>query len=402
MATPPLRLREQSLSFKEENLRSFLTANSFQSIDPCLQGAFVSALEQFPIRFLILDDSGSMGETDGHRLRKLPDNSFAMQSCSRWEELGLGARFLIDFLQKGSAPCEIRLLNGLTQPIRIGMGGPKAQEDQSIAKLLACFNASPRGGTPLCQHVGSIVEEIRSIQDQLLARNEKALVIIATDGESSDGDLSTAMKPLERLPVHVVVRLCTNNDSIMSYWEKIDSAVELELDILDDVEGEAREVELVNPWLAYNNQLHLLRTLGHISKDLDLLDERALSPAQLRGCLSVILGCALPDPLSGWPAFASAVENAMRDHVRVWSPTSKSARPVVDLDTLARAYSSLSGAIPLPPRVMTALTKSPLALVQNVVKTVTASPFLMLIIALFFAIFIASLFGGNSVKYRPR
>ena len=40
------------------------------------------------------------------------------------------------------------------------------------------------------------------------------MLIIATDGESSDGSLAAAMKPLEQLPVSVVVRLCTNDDKV--------------------------------------------------------------------------------------------------------------------------------------------------------------------------------------------
>ena len=44
---------------------------------------------------------------------------------------------------------------------------------------------------------------------QLRERKQVAAVVIFTDGESSDGDMAQAMKPLESLPVWVVVRLCT-------------------------------------------------------------------------------------------------------------------------------------------------------------------------------------------------
>lgn len=56
---------------------------------------------------------------------------------------------------------------------------------------------------------------IASIQENeaiLRANGQKACVIIATDGESSDGDIAEAMRPLERLPCWVVVRLCTSDD----------------------------------------------------------------------------------------------------------------------------------------------------------------------------------------------
>ena len=34
-------------------------------------------------------------------------------------------------------------------------------------------------------------------------------MIIATDGEASDGEVAKALKPLDRLPVLLILRLCT-------------------------------------------------------------------------------------------------------------------------------------------------------------------------------------------------
>jgi len=67
-------------------------------------------------------------------------------------------------------------------------------------------------GTPLCHHIREIIEEIRSIEDSLRRNNQMACVIIATDGESTDGDVAEALKPLEHLPCFVVVRLCTHDE----------------------------------------------------------------------------------------------------------------------------------------------------------------------------------------------
>jgi len=63
------------------------------------------------------------------------------------------------------------------------------------------------------------------------------LSVIATDGESTDGNLADAMKPLEELPVWVVIRLCTDEDSVVEYWNNIDSQLELDMDVLDDLNG---------------------------------------------------------------------------------------------------------------------------------------------------------------------
>ena len=41
-----------------------------------------------------------------------------------------------------------------------------------------------------------------------------------SDGAATDGDVSEAMKPLQNLPVWVVVRLCTDDDSVVQYWNR--------------------------------------------------------------------------------------------------------------------------------------------------------------------------------------
>lgn len=66
-------------------------------------------------------------------------------------------------------------------------------------------------GTPLCRHIREIIAELQTMEASLRKSGQRACVIIATDGESSDGDIASAMKPLEHLPCFVVVRLCTND-----------------------------------------------------------------------------------------------------------------------------------------------------------------------------------------------
>ena len=50
------------------------------------------------------------------------------------------------------------------------------------------------------------------------------------------------MRPLQQLPVWVVIRLCTNEDRMVEYWNNIDSAIELNMDVIDDPLGEATEI----------------------------------------------------------------------------------------------------------------------------------------------------------------
>ena len=43
------------------------------------------------------------------------------------------------------------------------------------------------------------------------------------------------MRQLENLPVWVVVRLCTDEDKMVNYWNNVDSEVELNMDVIDDM-----------------------------------------------------------------------------------------------------------------------------------------------------------------------
>ena len=60
--------------------------------------------------------------------------------------------------------------------------------------------------------------------------------VIASDGEATDGDIAAALRPLRDLPAWVVVRLCTDDDRVVQYWNEIDEDLELDMDVLDRVE----------------------------------------------------------------------------------------------------------------------------------------------------------------------
>jgi len=89
-------------------------------------------------------------------------------------------------------PSEFRLLNG-ADPVVVGL-----EEDQgeSMNFLREALSESPAGPTPLCTHIQAVVQCILSVEKELRANNQKAVVIIATDGESSDGNVAEALKPL--------------------------------------------------------------------------------------------------------------------------------------------------------------------------------------------------------------
>lgn len=187
-------------------------------------------------------------------------------------------RFHVGLAQAALAPSEFRLLNG-NGPLRLGFSHA---DGAIVAVLNEAFDQQPTGGTPLCRHINEIVGEIREVAPQLRAAGQRACIIIATDGEASDGDVAEALRPLKDLPCWLILRLCTNDEHVVEYWNQVDQMLELNMDVLDDLAGEGKEIKGFNPWLSYTEPLQRMREFGVSLKEFDLLDEALLSFEHMR------------------------------------------------------------------------------------------------------------------------
>ena len=111
-------------------------------------------------------------------------------------------KFHVELSRSASAISEIRTLNN-EEPMLIGT----ATDD--LDRLSAFMRTRPNGlmggGTPLCRHIKEIIQKVERIAPELTMKGQKACLVIVTDGEASDGDLMETMKPLEDLPVWIVV-----------------------------------------------------------------------------------------------------------------------------------------------------------------------------------------------------
>lgn len=116
--------------------------------------------------------------------------------------------FLAEISEAYKVPSEFRLLNG-ADPVVVGLD----DGNDSFQFLQDALAESPAGPTPLCTHIASVVEAITSIADELRANGQKAAVIIATDGESSDGNVADALRPL------------TNVSHLLLLWTECSNAV---------------------------------------------------------------------------------------------------------------------------------------------------------------------------------
>jgi len=305
-------INEQELATEDLSLRCEGSRRLFLSSLGLMQGIqneIIHSLEAFPVRHFVLDNSGSMTKCDG-RMHVTSGTNEGFARCSRWKELLQSVQWLGDMSIGLAAPTSFKLINPCEGMTDISLGhGDVEQEKARLARLTS---SSPNGRTPICKAIEKVVASISKVAPELRRNGQRAMVEIATDGVSTDGDLAAALKPLEQLPVWVIVRLCTDEQPVIDYWDGIDTQLELDLDVLDDLQGEAEQIKAVNPFVVYCEQLHRLREWGSHNKLLDLIDEASFSPAQAAEMVGLVLGKGaagdLPPPFLDLDGFIAGVE----------------------------------------------------------------------------------------------
>lgn len=316
---------------KELDTRRFLTAHHWPQ---GLQDVVVRGLKRFPLRFVIVDDSGSMLEPDGSMLVKSAAG-YNIVPASRWEELRSALKFHIDLVMNSGTQAEFRFLNA-ANPVLVS---PENPDSPNIIKAL--LEDGPGGGTPLCAVIRKVIISLQAHEATLKAAGQRACIIIATDGLSSDGDIIEAMAPLQQLPCWIVVRLCTNEESIVQYWSEIDKKLELEIDVLDDLRGEAQEIRAKNPWFHYGEALHRVREFGIPVKEVDLLDERSLVGTQARVIAHTIYGGNLdsyPHPDADPNGFVAFVRNKQEGIPLIYDAITQTMEPWISPELITSSH----------------------------------------------------------------
>jgi hypothetical protein len=161
--------------------------------------------------------------------------------------------------------------------------------------------------------------------NDLRKAGQRVVIVIATDGLPTDASkhgFVETLRLLEGLPVWVVIRLCTDEDHVVSFYNDLDGQLELSIEVLDDFCGEAQEAYRENSWLNYALPLHRLREMGYHDRVFDMLDERALTKTELRDFCALLFGdenidCR-PDPSLDWEGFISDVERLVKREREHW------------------------------------------------------------------------------------
>ena len=112
--------------------------------------------------------------------------------------------------------------------------------------------------------------------------------------------------------------------------------------MLNDFTQEAKEVCAKNAWLNYTLPLHQCREMGYYNRPFDLLDERLLSPDELREFLFLLFGAenfdGVPDPQADWKGFVKGIQAIVSREKKQWNPVTKKLGPWVDVVKMDKLY----------------------------------------------------------------
>jgi len=323
-----------------------------------LAKSLFSNCEDFPVRYWIIDNSGSMNAPDGHRIVETRnENDVQIVDCTRWEEIKECVNYHSNLAALLLAPTVFRLLNDPgarvgSQEFSVAEFQLNTVQDEQYNARVTMNKVSPQGFTPLRDHIIELGNILRPMAPILRNNGQKAVLTIATDGKPTDEngystDFITdmfvqALRDLQGLPIWVVIRLCTDDEDVVSFYNDLDDNLELSIEVLDDYVGEAAEVYEVNPWLNYGLPLHRMRENGFNKRVFDLIDQRRLTKTELREfCLSLFGEenfDGVPDPSIDWVGFVAMIDRLNRQERNTYNPMNKKVLPWIDTNTLNRLY----------------------------------------------------------------
>jgi hypothetical protein len=311
-----------------------------------------------PKGFWVVDNSGSMFEKDGHRLvETAKSREFKLVKCTRWAEMQQTVDYHAQLAALMKNPTVFRLLNDPgrangPQQFSIAERGDQLIDDDLAVAQSTMKNSTPCGVTPLIPHLRDIRAEIVAMEPRLRRDGTKVVLVIATDGLPTDDRgmcddglkerFAEILRSFEGLPVWVVVRLCTDDEQVVNYWNTVDRDLELEFEVLDDFKSEALEVREHNKWLNYGLPLHRIREMGFHNRLFDLLDECQLSKDDLRDFFCILFGNTsmdgVPDPEVDWKGFLASITRIVNIEKTTWNPVTGRMGPWVDMKQLKKDY----------------------------------------------------------------
>ncbi|CAB9528497.1 expressed unknown protein [Seminavis robusta] len=304
--------------------------------------AMVALKKDCAEQIFVIDNSEPMNQPDGHILSKTntsDGNKLCFEKATRWEELKMCVKSHIQIAGALKIPASFRLLNTATdgahvdgQEFSIGQGkGGVYDVDTEVQTALEIMDKiKPHSRSPLTKSILQLLRDIESRKEEIKKRGKHVSVVLCTDGVPSDSTREFLVDQLkkilgESLPVHMVVRLCTDEPSVVDFYNDLDKDLNIRLDVLDDFQGEALEICKINPWLTYSLPLHRAREMGFNSPCLDNLDEGPLSKTDQKELCDLLFGkdkmYLSPSPELDPEGFLDHVKTLQQDQTEQWVRT---------------------------------------------------------------------------------
>lgn len=306
-------------------------------------------------RIWVVDNSGSMQIADGHRIL-IRNDEYRVVESTRWEEIQDAVKYHCKMAALLDSPTLFKLLNnpgravGPQQFSVAERGDAYAEEDINKAMKIIT-KAKPGGVTPLTRHIHDIKRAIETMTPQLREDGKKVAIVLATDGlptdeqgyggQAANEDFVRSLRTLEGLPIWIVIRLCTDQDSVTEFYNGLDAQLELSLEVLDDFVGEAGEVYRCNSWINYALPIHRSRELGYHDRLFDLIDERPLTAGEMKDYCVLLFGKNhFTDPTIDFERFYEELVDVLREESFQWNPVKRRMMPWINLKKLKRYYGS--------------------------------------------------------------
>jgi hypothetical protein len=356
-AATPVDLPSTGGSHTEDVREQQLKLLKDQGFTAGLAKALYGAKTTFPLRIWVVDNSGSMQNSDGKLFVETADPIPGMKivPCTRWLELQESVNYHIDLCGLIKAPTKFRLLNDASS--KSGQrhfdvatnGDAMIKSDMEEARRIIS-KAIPLGPTPMTQHINEIRDAVIALEDELQQRGQRVSLILATDGLPSDSNGNSgkdeqtlfidALRSLQGLPMWIVIRLCTDEYQVVKFYsELLDQELELSLDVLDDFVSECKEVKKYNSWFNYALPMHRTREMGFHDRLFDMIDERHLTHQELHQFCVFLFGVdTMPDPARDWKGFIREIRLLNDAEEPQWNPIKKKMLPWINIKKLDKGY----------------------------------------------------------------
>ena len=226
------------------------------NLPPGLLSSVYQTYQHCDSRIWLLDNSARMNVRDSHVSRpgnQLPDSIQRIDDMMRWEELEECVRYHTSMASQLWLPSTYYLMDDGEEEWQLSRGYTLCHgkvEDVPLEVKDLYYRLEnvelDQSRCPLRYCIHSLAKDIKAGAQAISARDRHVTVIICSQGRPTtrDGDTgSKIMKDfqdelelLSKLPVKIIVRLCTDTEEVRDMYNSMDSRFDC-IDVLDDFWG---------------------------------------------------------------------------------------------------------------------------------------------------------------------